>query len=99
MIIIGSVRCVEETGINDTSSLRRGAQIIAKYPNLEIKGIRGNIDTRLVKLQTVDYDAIILVAVGLRRKCCSDDIVTSYLYRDSLLPAIGQGALGIECRR
>lgn len=50
-----------------TSSLRRGAQILAKYPNLEIKWIRGNIDTRLNKLETEDYDAIILAAAGLRR--------------------------------
>ncbi|MBO1198469.1 hydroxymethylbilane synthase [Staphylococcus simiae] len=81
-----------------TSSLRRGAQILSKYPNLEIKWIRGNIDTRLEKLNTEDYDAIILAAAGLRRMGWSDDIVTTYLDRDTLLPAIGQGALGIECR-
>ncbi|HCW3601928.1 TPA: hydroxymethylbilane synthase [Staphylococcus aureus] len=87
-----------EGSIIGTSSLRRGAQILSKYPNLEIKWIRGNIDTRLEKLQTEDYDAIILAAAGLRRMGWSDDIVTSYLDRDTLLPAIGQGALGIECR-
>lgn len=81
-----------------TSSLRRGAQILAKYPHLEIKWIRGNIDTRLHKLQTEDYDAIILAAAGLRRMGWSDDIVTEYLDQDTMLPAIGQGALGIECR-
>ncbi|WP_412521027.1 hydroxymethylbilane synthase [Staphylococcus simulans] len=81
-----------------TSSLRRGAQILAKYPNLEIKWIRGNIDTRLKKLETEDYDAIILAAAGLRRMGWSDDIVTEYLEPDLLVPAIGQGALGIECR-
>lgn len=81
-----------------TSSLRRGAQILAKYPNLEIKWIRGNIDTRLKKLETEDYDAIILAAAGLRRMGWSDDIVTEYLDPDLVLPAIGQGALGIECR-
>lgn len=81
-----------------TSSLRRGAQILAKYPNLEIKWIRGNIDTRLNKLETEDYDAIILAAAGLRRMGWSDDIVTEYLQPDLLIPAIGQGALGIECR-
>ncbi|MBO0927200.1 hydroxymethylbilane synthase [Staphylococcus sp. 30400_3112M30941] len=81
-----------------TSSLRRGAQILSKYPNLEIKWIRGNIDTRLEKLHTEDYDAIILAAAGLRRMGWSDDTVTTYLDRDTLLPAIGQGALGIECR-
>lgn len=81
-----------------TSSLRRGAQILAKYPNLEIKWIRGNIDTRLKKLETEDYDAIILAAAGLRRMGWSDDIVTEYLAPELVLPAIGQGALGIECR-
>lgn len=81
-----------------TSSLRRGAQILSKYPNLEIKWIRGNIDTRLKKLEIEDYDAIILAAAGLRRMGWSDDIVTTYLDKDILLPAIGQGALGIECR-
>lgn len=81
-----------------TSSLRRGAQILSKYPNLEIKWIRGNIDTRLEKLHTENYDAIILAAAGLRRVGWSDDTVTTYLDRDTLLPAIGQGALGIECR-
>ncbi|ARJ18720.1 MULTISPECIES: hydroxymethylbilane synthase [Staphylococcus] len=81
-----------------TSSLRRGAQILAKYPNFEIKWIRGNIDTRLHKLETENYDAIILAAAGLKRMGWSDDIVTTYLDKDVLLPAIGQGALGIECR-
>ena len=60
--------------------------------------IRGNIDTRLKKLETEDYDAIILAAAGLKRMGWSDNIVTTYLDRDILLPAIGQGALGIECR-
>lgn len=82
-----------------TSSLRRGAQILSKYPHLKIKWIRGNIDTRLNKLETEDYDAIILAAAGLKRMGWSDDVVTTYLDKDTLLPAIGQGALGIECRR
>lgn len=81
-----------------TSSLRRGAQIIAKYPHLEIKWIRGNIDTRLSKLETEDFDAIILAAAGLKRMGWSEDIVTSYLDDGTVVPAIGQGALGIECR-
>lgn len=89
---------LSEGSIVGTSSLRRGAQILSKYPHLEIKWIRGNIDTRLKKLETEDYDAIILAAAGLRRMGWSDDIVTTYLDKDVLLPAIGQGALGIECR-
>lgn len=81
-----------------TSSLRRGAQILAKYPHLEIKWIRGNIDTRLEKLRNEDFDAIILAAAGLKRMGWGDDIVTEYLREDTMMPAIGQGALGIECR-
>lgn len=82
-----------------TSSLRRGAQILAKYPHLEIKWIRGNIDTRLRKLEEENYDAIILAAAGLKRMGWSDDIVTTYLDEQLMVPAIGQGALGIECRK
>ena len=92
------LRELPEGSIIGTSSLRRGAQILSKYPHLEIKWIRGNIDTRIQKLETEDYDAIILAAAGLRRMGWSDDIVTTYLDKDILLPAIGQGALGIECR-
>ena len=88
-----------KNSIVGTSSLRRGAQILSKYPHLKIKWIRGNIDTRLNKLETEDYDAIILAAAGLKRMGWSDDVVTTYLDKDTLLPAIGQGALGIECRR
>ena len=87
-----------KNSIVGTSSLRRGAQILSKYPHLKIKWIRGNIDTRLNKLETEDYDAIILAAAGLKRMGWSDDVVTTYLDKDTLLPAIGQGALGIECR-
>lgn len=87
-----------KNSIVGTSSLRRGAQILSKYPHLKIKWIRGNIDTRLNKLETEDYDAIILAAAGLKRMGWSDDVVTTYLDKDTLLPAIGQGSLGIECR-
>lgn len=82
-----------------TSSLRRSAQILAQRPDLEIKWIRGNIDTRLSKLKNEDYDAIILAAAGLIRMGWNDDIVTEYLDPDLCLPAIGQGALAIECRK
>ncbi|RWR11134.1 hydroxymethylbilane synthase [Siminovitchia fortis] len=81
-----------------TSSLRRGAQILAQRPDLEIKWIRGNIDTRLSKLENEDYDAIILAAAGLIRMGWNEEIVTEYLDPDLCLPAIGQGALAIECR-
>ncbi|MGO4888599.1 hydroxymethylbilane synthase [Anaerobacillus sp. MEB173] len=81
-----------------TSSLRRSAQILAKRPDLQVKWIRGNIDTRIRKLKEEDFDAIILAAAGLQRMGWSDDIVTEFLDADFCLPAVGQGALGIECR-
>ncbi|MEH7122307.1 hydroxymethylbilane synthase [Bacillus sp. JJ1773] len=81
-----------------TSSLRRGAQLLARRPDLEIKWIRGNIDTRLAKLETDEYDAIILAAAGLKRLGWASDVVTELLDPDICLPAIGQGALSIECR-
>ncbi|GAA5416256.1 porphobilinogen deaminase [Paraliobacillus ryukyuensis] len=81
-----------------TSSLRRGSQILAVRPDLEIKWIRGNIDTRLRKLQEEDYDAIILAAAGLQRMGWSKEIVTEYLAPTVSVPAVGQGALAIECR-
>ncbi|ASV68811.1 hydroxymethylbilane synthase [Cytobacillus sp. FSL W7-1323] len=81
-----------------TSSLRRGSQILAKRPDLEIKWIRGNIDTRLAKLETEEYDAIILAAAGLSRMGWTKEIVTEFIDPDICLPAVGQGALSIECR-
>ncbi|MBD7935665.1 MULTISPECIES: hydroxymethylbilane synthase [Cytobacillus] len=81
-----------------TSSLRRGSQLLAKRPDLEIKWIRGNIDTRLAKLETEEYDAIILAAAGLSRMGWTKEIVTEFIDPDICLPAVGQGALSIECR-
>ncbi|MCZ0754780.1 hydroxymethylbilane synthase [Anoxybacillus sp. J5B_2022] len=81
-----------------TSSLRRSAQLLAQRPDLEIKWIRGNIDTRLAKLENEGYDAIILAAAGLRRMGWADETITEYLPTELCLPAVGQGALAIECR-
>ncbi len=81
-----------------TSSLRRSAQLLMERPDLEIKWIRGNIDTRLEKLKTEDYDAIILAAAGLSRMGWSKEVVTEFLEPEICLPAVGQGALAIECR-
>ncbi|MFP7493446.1 hydroxymethylbilane synthase [Terribacillus saccharophilus] len=93
-----SLKELPEGAIVGTSSLRRAAQILAVRPDIEIKSIRGNIDTRLKKLETEDFDAIVLAAAGLKRMGWSDDIVTEFLETDLCLPAIGQGALAIECR-
>lgn len=82
-----------------TSSLRRSSQLLAIRPDLEIKWIRGNIDTRIEKLKNDEYDAIILAAAGLSRMGWSKEIVTEFLDPSICLPAVGQGALSIECRR
>lgn len=81
-----------------TSSLRRSAQLLARRPDIEIKWIRGNIDTRLDKLKNEEYDAIILAAAGLARMGWTKEVVTEYLEPEICLPAVGQGALSIECR-
>ena len=87
-----------EGAVVGTSSLRRSAQLLTVRPDLNIKWIRGNVDTRLNKLETEDYDAIILAAAGLKRLGWSEDVVTEYLSEDICLPAVAQGSLGIECR-
>lgn len=81
-----------------TSSLRRSAQLLTVRPDIEIKWIRGNVDTRLAKLETDEYDAIILAAAGLKRLGWSDEVVTEFLPVEDCLPAVAQGSLGIECR-
>lgn len=78
-----------------TSSLRREAQIRSRYPGLEVKPLRGNLDTRLGKLDRGEYDAIILAAAGLRRLGLQDRI-RALLEPEISLPSAGQGALGIE---
>ncbi len=78
-----------------TSSLRRQCQILALYPHLDIKFLRGNINTRLAKLDAGDYDGIVLACAGLERLGFHDRIRQRL---DTLLPAIGQGAIGVECR-
>lgn len=90
---------LKEGAVIGTSSLRRSAQLLAQRPDLQIKWIRGNIDTRINKLETEDYDAIILAAAGLSRLGWSSDVVTEFLGTDWCVPAVGQGALSIECRK
>ncbi|MBA1179922.1 hydroxymethylbilane synthase [Pseudomonas psychrotolerans] len=80
-----------------TSSLRRQAQLLALRPDLEIRFLRGNVNTRLAKLDADDYDAIILAAAGLIRLGFAERI-REYLTVEDSLPAGGQGAVGIECR-
>ncbi|MGZ0020077.1 hydroxymethylbilane synthase [Nitrosomonas sp. wSCUT-2] len=80
-----------------TSSLRRESQLRAKFPQLQVQPLRGNVQTRLRKLDEEQYAAIILAAAGLKRLELSARI-TALLDPDQSLPAVGQGALGIECR-
>ncbi|MYL19932.1 hydroxymethylbilane synthase [Halobacillus litoralis] len=93
-----ALKDLPEGAVVGTSSLRRGSQIKAVRPDLEIKWIRGNIDTRLRKLKEEDYDAIVLAAAGLKRMGWDDNLVTEYLEPDVCVPAVGQGALAIQCR-
>lgn len=80
-----------------TSSLRRQSQIAAFRPDLKIIDLRGNVNTRLKKLDDGEYDAIILAAAGLKR-LEFEDRITQFIGTEICLPAIGQGAVGIECR-
>lgn len=80
-----------------TSSLRRQSQIQARFPSLRIKELRGNVNTRLSKLDSGEYDAIILASAGLLR-LQMEDRISSRLPSEVSLPAGGQGAVGIECR-
>jgi len=80
-----------------TSSMRRQSQLLGHRKDLNIVALRGNVGTRLKKLDAGDYDAIILAAAGMKRLGLGSRI-SQFLSHDLILPAIGQGAIGIECR-
>lgn len=92
-------------GLNDlpegarvgSSSLRRQAMLLAERPDLTMLPVRGNVNTRLAKLDAGEYDALVLAAAGLKR-LGMEDRITQNLPEDLSLPAAGQGALGVECR-
>ncbi|WP_020394202.1 hydroxymethylbilane synthase [Thiolinea disciformis] len=92
-----SLDALPQGAIVGTCSLRRQTQLLARYPHLQTKDLRGNINTRLAKLYQGDYDAIILAAAGLLRMDFGARI-TAFLAPEQSLPACGQGAIGIECR-
>ena len=92
-----SLAALPDNAVVGTSSLRRGLQLSAQFPTLQIKDLRGNINTRLSKLDDGDFDAIILAKSGLQRMEF-DDRITATLSAETCVPAVGQGALGIECR-
>ncbi|WP_313088689.1 hydroxymethylbilane synthase [Pseudomonas sp.] len=92
-----SVDALPAGALVGTSSLRRQAQLLARRPDLKIQFLRGNVNTRLAKLDADEYDAIILAAAGLIRLGFGERIRASIGVEESL-PAGGQGAVGIECR-
>ncbi|MGP4963591.1 hydroxymethylbilane synthase [Psychrobacter celer] len=92
-----SIDALPQGAVVGTSSLRRQCQIKAYRPDLQIKTLRGNVGTRLSKLDAGEYDAIILATSGLQR-IELDERIRGELDIDACLPAVGQGALAIECR-
>jgi hydroxymethylbilane synthase len=92
-----SLEQLPDGSVVGTSSLRRQCQVRANFPNLQIKELRGNVNTRLGKLDAGEYDGIILASAGLIRLDMAHRI-TSRLESKLSLPAGGQGAVGIECR-
>lgn len=92
-----SLADLPEGSVVGTSSLRRQCQLREQRPDLVIRDLRGNVGTRLGKLDNGDYDAIILAVAGLNRLNLQDRVRTA-LTPEECLPAVGQGAVGIECR-
>jgi hydroxymethylbilane synthase len=92
-----NLNALPEACIIGTTSLRRQSQLLALRPDVIIKPLRGNINTRLKKLEEGEFDAIILAAAGLIRMGM-DSHIKEIIHEDTMLPACGQGALGIECR-
>lgn len=94
----GSIDALPEAALVGTSSLRRQCQLRARRPDLRLLDLRGNVNTRLGRLDQGDYDAIVLACAGLRRLGMAARI-TRALTPEESLPAMGQGVIGIECRR
>jgi hydroxymethylbilane synthase len=92
-----NLAALPEGAIVGTASLRRQSQLLNHRSDLNIRSLRGNVGTRLSKLDQGEFDAIILAAVGLQR-LNMDDRIRQIFTEDIMLPAIGQGAIGIECR-
>ncbi|MCY2951615.1 MAG: hydroxymethylbilane synthase [Planctomycetota bacterium] len=82
-----------------TGSLRRRCQLLALRKDLDVEAIRGNIDTRLRKLKGGDFDAVVLAMAGLKRSGLFDAALMHTIPADEMLPAAGQGALALQCRR
>jgi hydroxymethylbilane synthase len=93
----GSLADLPRDAVVGTSSLRRSAQLSALRSDLDVRSIRGNVDTRIEKVRAGDYEAVVLAAAGIRRLGL-EEAVTEWLEADVMLPAPGQGALAIQCR-
>jgi hydroxymethylbilane synthase len=93
----GSLADLPTGAVVGTSSLRRSAQLRALRDDLDVRSIRGNVDTRIAKVHAGEYDAAVLAAAGVRRLGL-DSAVTEWLEAETMLPAPGQGALAIQCR-
>ena len=96
-VIGGSLAELPPGAVVGTSSLRRSAQLCALRTDLDVRSIRGNVDTRIAKVRAGDYHAVVLAAAGIRRLGL-EEAVTEWLEVDVMLPAPGQGALAIQCR-
>jgi hydroxymethylbilane synthase len=95
--VAGSIEALPSAARIGTGSLRRKAQLLHVRSDLRVEDIRGNVDSRLAKLDGGQYDAIILAEAGLKRLGLTERTV-NVIPRSVMLPAVGQGALGIECR-
>jgi hydroxymethylbilane synthase len=93
----GSLAELPPGAVVGTSSLRRAAQLAALRPDLEVRSIRGNVDTRIRKVEDGQFDAVVLAAAGVRRLGL-ERAVTEWLLEETMLPAPGQGALAVQCR-
>jgi hydroxymethylbilane synthase len=93
-----TLRGLRRGAVVGTSSLRRSSQVLAMRPDLEISEVRGNVDTRLRKLEEGRYDAVVLAYAGLERMGLAERISEVFAL-DVMIPAVGQGALGVEIRR
>lgn len=92
-----SIDELPKQGVVGTSSLRRQSQILSFRPDIQVTFLRGNVNSRLAKLDAGEYDAIVLASAGLKRLEMKDRI-SSYFSPERILPSGGQGAVGIECR-
>lgn len=93
----GGLEALPAGGRVGTSSLRRRVQLLARRPDLDVEPVRGNVETRLRKLDEVPYDAVVVAAAGLRRLALAPPEMT-LLEPEVMLPAVGQGVLAVEAR-